>query len=126
MFGMSEFAKPFDYVFLYRKRGGEYFLYGKGGAATKYSNEVKSNPSTRAAGEKITPLSTRQAMEWAEKFLSVEEYESIFGEVSEDGEMPGKSQISIWVTDGQKKQAQELSLTHAEVYAAGLKALGGK
>ena len=53
-------------------------------------------------------------------------YEPIFGEVSEDGEMPSKSQKSIWVTDGQKKQSQELGATHAEVYAAGLKALSGK
>ena len=83
-------------------------------------------PGAKAAGEKIITLSTKQAMEWAEKYLSANEYVAIFGEVGEDGEMPGKSQISTWVTDGQKKQAQELGVTHAEVYAAGLKALGGK
>ena len=105
---------------LYQKKGGEFFLHGMGGAGSPYSVDVPSNPGAKAAGEKIIPLSTKQAMEWAEEYLSSDEYEAIFGEVGEDGEMPGKVQVAFWITEGQKKQAQALDVTHAEIFAAGL------
>ena len=111
---------------LYRKRGGEYFLHGIGNAESPFGVEVRGNPLVRAKGERIVPLSVKEAMEWAKKYLYAEEYEALFGEVNEAGEMPGKVQVSFWVTEGQRREAQELGVTHAEVYAAGLKALEEK
>ena len=105
---------------LYKKKTGEFFLYGEGGSNSKYGIEASQS------NWRITPLSVKEAMKWAENHLKADEYEAIFGEVNEDGEMPGKVQVSFWVTEGQRREAQELGVTHAEVYAAGLKALDEK
>ena len=49
---------------------------------TKYS--VQTGGNNWSGGEKIIPLSYQAAQEWAEKHLDGEEYEEIFGEISED------------------------------------------
>lgn len=69
---------------LYRKRTGEFFLHGEGNAASKYAESVGQN--CWGSGEEIIPLTEENARRWAEEHLSGEEYEEIFGEVSEDGE----------------------------------------
>ncbi len=66
---------------LYLKKTGEFFLHGLGGAFTKYGKNIDRNTFT--GGEEITPLSLEDAKAWAEKYLSVEDYEEIFGEVEE-------------------------------------------
>jgi hypothetical protein len=68
---------------LYQKRTGEFFLYGEGGARTKYAQALSDN--SWSGGEKIIPLSIEAAQAWAEKHLDGDEYEKIFGEVAEDG-----------------------------------------
>lgn len=65
---------------LYRKRTGEYFLYGSGGPMSKYS---QSYGNTTSGGEKIIPMTEAEARKWAEKHLDGDEYEEIFGEVEE-------------------------------------------
>lgn len=67
---------------LYQKKTGEYFLFGAGGPASRYAEETGLN--TWTGGEKIIPLTVKDAMEWAEKHLEADEYESIFGAVEED------------------------------------------
>lgn len=67
---------------LYRKRGGEYFLHGKGGAASKYARS--SGQNVWSGGEQIIPLSYDNACQWAEEHLDADEYEAEFGEVPED------------------------------------------
>lgn len=69
---------------LYRKRTGEYFLYGKGNAASKYAESVGQN--CWDSGEEIIPLTEENARKWAEEHLTGDEYEEIFGEVNEDDE----------------------------------------
>lgn len=69
---------------LYQKRTGEFFLYGEGGPASKYSESCGQNQWR--GSEKIIPLSYKSAQEWAEEHLDAEDYEEIFGEVSEEGE----------------------------------------
>ena len=69
---------------LYRKRTGEFFLYGKGGPSTKYSQRVDQN--CWSGGEDIIPISVDNAREWVEDHLDAEDYEKIFGAVSEDEE----------------------------------------
>ncbi len=66
---------------LYRKRTGEFFLYGYGGALTKYSVSVGSN--AWSGGEDIQPLTEAGAKKWAEEHLGAEDYEKIFGTVEE-------------------------------------------
>lgn len=69
---------------LYRKRTGEFFLYGYGHAASRYAVRVMGD---FGPGEDIVPLTYDEAREWAERELSADEYEEIFGEVSEDEEL---------------------------------------
>ena len=66
---------------LYRKKTGEFFLYGWGGAMTNYAERCGSN--SWGSGEAINPLSIEQAKEWAEEHLSGDKYIEIFGEVQE-------------------------------------------
>jgi len=66
---------------LYLKSTGEYFLHGKGGALSAYS-EVIDHASV--CGEKIIPLGLEMAMEWAKEKLTADEYNEIFGEITED------------------------------------------
>lgn len=67
---------------LYRKRTGEFFLYGYGGPGSKYG--VSSGNGNWSSSEQIIPMTYGAAQEWAEKYLDGEEYEAIFGEVVED------------------------------------------
>lgn len=66
---------------LYRKKNGEFFLYGEGGPMTKYAQRVDMN--TWSGGCKITPLTEEEAKRWTEQRASVDAYEKIFGEVEE-------------------------------------------
>ena len=67
---------------LYRKKTGEYFLHGVGGPRSPYAECIDNN--SWSGGSAIRPLTFEEARKWAEKKLSAEKYESIFGEVSED------------------------------------------
>lgn len=66
---------------LYRKKTGEFFLYGEGGARTVYA---QSRGNMVCGGMKIIPLTYEKAQKWAEEKLDGEEYEKIFGEIEED------------------------------------------
>lgn len=79
----DRFPNDFEFCYerLYRKRTGEYFLYGEGGPMSKYAKHYGNE--TRGS-EQITPLSYHDAQKWAEKHLDGEEYEKIFGEIVED------------------------------------------
>lgn len=67
---------------LYRKKTGEYFLFGEGGPMTNYAEY--SGPNSWGSGERIIPLSFKQAKEWAEEHMEADDYESEFGEIVED------------------------------------------
>lgn len=69
---------------LYRKKTGEFFIYGEGNAASPYSRSCGQNEW--CGGEKIVPMTFKEAQEWAEKHLDGDEYCEIFGEPDEDAE----------------------------------------
>lgn len=73
----------FSYVCetLYKKRTGEYFLHGDGGAMSKYA--VHSGDNSWGGGEKIIPMEYESARKWAEGNLTADEYQAEFGEVTE-------------------------------------------
>ena len=66
---------------LYRKRTGEYFLHGWGGAASRYAEQVGAN--SWGAGAEIRPLTYEQAREWAERRLGADAYQEEFGPAPE-------------------------------------------
>lgn len=68
---------------LYRKRTGEYFIHGEGGVRTRYA-AIDGDGWSRG-GEAIFPLTAAEARAWAKERLPGDEFERIFGAVSEDG-----------------------------------------
>ena len=75
--------RDFGYFYeeLYRKRTGEYFLYGKGGPVSKYGERCGNAWS---GGTDIIPLTYDEARQWAEGNLDADTYEAEFGAVVED------------------------------------------
>ena len=67
---------------LYRKRTGEFFLFGQGSARSRYAKSCGDNEWS--GGGKIIPMSYQAAQKWAEDKLNAEQYEAIFGAVQED------------------------------------------
>lgn len=98
--GWDSWGTPGDFKHwseeLYQKRTGEFFLYGEGGAMSKYAETIGQNEWS--GGEKIMPLDYESAREWAEEHLDADEYEKIF-EVIEDEE-EGRRTISLSVPSG--------------------------
>ncbi len=78
---------------LYRKRSGEYFLHGEGGAMTVYARNVGFGNT--GYGERIIPLTYGQARTWAEEHMSTEAYNAEFGELAEDD---GESMLSVRIS----------------------------
>ncbi len=69
---------------LYRTEDGEYFLYAEGGPESIYGKTILESEGIILTGaQEIIPLSEEDAKEWAEKSLTVDEYEEAFGEVAE-------------------------------------------
>lgn len=73
---------------LYQKKTKEFFLYGYGGAASKYAESLSSGGFID--GEKIIPLSENEAREWVEKNLEADKYTEIFGKTKERENMNKK------------------------------------
>ena len=99
-------TRDFNYWYeeLYRKQTGEFFLYGEGGAASKYAVSVGQN--SWEGGSKIIPLSIESAKEWAEEHLSADLYEEAFGEVDEGGE---KTTVTIRLTEKAIKELKDMA-----------------
>ena len=72
----------FDYVeeILYRKKTGEFFLRGSGGARTIYAEPCEGGSR---GSSRILPLTVAEAREWAEAYADADTYIEIFGEVEE-------------------------------------------
>ena len=121
--GSAGYSNSMDFHFwyeeLYQKKTGEFFLYGEGGPRSKYSRQTGQNQWS--GGKEIKPLSLKEAQEWAEEYLNADEYEQVFGKIEED-----KTQISTWVSDSVKKEADALrenGYTLADIFAAGIRFL---
>ena len=67
---------------LYRKKNGEYFLYGNGNAGSKYAKSIPSS-SCYGPGEGFKLLTESEARHLVEKNADVEDYIRIFGEPEE-------------------------------------------
>ena len=65
---------------LYRKKTGEYFLYGVGGAMSKYSQPCGRDMS---GGDEIVPYTEGKAKAWAEAYMNADAYMELFGPVAE-------------------------------------------
>lgn len=88
---------------LYRKKTGEFFLFGEGGPMTRYAEAEGQN--SWSGGRRIMPMSYDEAREWAEKYLDADDYEAIFGEIVED-DGAGKQVVSISVSPSKWEAAK--------------------
>ena len=81
----SNGLKPDDVNFvvetLYRKRTGEYFIHGVGGAMSIYAKAAYGGGMM--SGENIVPLSFDKAKEWAKKIMPEKEFDDEFGEIAD-------------------------------------------
>lgn len=102
---------------LYRKRTGEYFLYGEGGPMSRYAKTIGQNQWS--GSEQIIPLDYKAATEWGEKNLDADDYQAEFGTVSEDAE---RTVLSISIdgatADRIRKEAQEAGLSVSALIAS--------
>ncbi len=65
---------------LYRKKTGEFFLHGCGGAMTEYG-EFKYG--CWSGGERIVPMTEEETKVWVTAFCDADTYITLFGEVEE-------------------------------------------
>lgn len=67
-------SRDFNYCceYLYIKKTGEFFIYGYGGPMSKYAEPAECGGWS--GGGEIHPISENEAMLWAEKKLSADEY----------------------------------------------------
>lgn len=85
---IAEYSNPVsvsDFSFyretLYRKRTGEYFIHGEGGALSRYASRDYDGMTW---GEDILPLTYDTARDWAEHHMDVDAYQDEFGPAAED------------------------------------------
>jgi hypothetical protein len=119
--GYHQYLNPSDCHWyretLYRKRTGEYFLHGEGGAMSLYGKKVGQNEWT--GGETIMPLAYERARDWAEKHLDADDYQEEFGTVSEGDERTVLSvSIEAGLADRIRREAQEKGLTVSALIAS--------
>ena len=61
---------------LYRTSNGNWFMHGQGGASTEYARHMAD---CITAGERITPITEDEALEWCELNLLQDAIEKHFG-----------------------------------------------
>lgn len=87
LIGESQYSnrRDFNYIFegLYRKKTGEFFIHGEGGANTRYAESYGNN--SWGAGETIIPVDFDTARKWAEENLDADDYLKYF-EADEGGD----------------------------------------
>lgn len=66
---------------LYQKKTGEYFLFGEGGPASRYREQISTNGWRD--GSVIRPLKEDEAKEWAMENMDADDYIEHFGPVDE-------------------------------------------
>lgn len=98
---------------LYRKRTGEYFLYGEGGPKTRYARPY--GQSGWQCGDRIMPLSYEDACDWAEGHLSTEDYEREFGTPDDGGEAVLSVRLPQATYDSIRREASRSGRTMREV-----------
>ena len=102
---------------LYRKRTGEYFLYGEGGPMSRYAESCGQNQWS--GGEKIIPLDYAAATKWAEENMDADDYQAEFGTISESTERVVLSiSVDSAIADKIRRTAQEQGMSVSALIAS--------
>ena len=108
---------------LFRKRTGEFFLYGEGGPMTRYASRCGN---AWGYGEMITPLSLDEAKKWAEEHLDADEWEELFGSPEECTGVEKQTvtySLPVTTIEKIKRTATERGISFSEVVAEAIDAL---
>ena len=105
---------------LYQKKTGEFFLHGQGGPNTRYAQQLESSHWT--SGETISLISYESAQKWAEEHLTADQYQAVFGEISEDSSMVSLNlSLPAGLVDSIKRDAYRLGMTVSDYVASKMK-----
>lgn len=99
---------------LYKKRTGEYFLYGEGGPASKWAQPIEGDAGAYSGGEDIIPLTYDEARSWFKKAIhddpdhaADEVYNHEFGKPKKN---EPKEQTSISLSRTAKRKLERMAL----------------
>ena len=81
---------------LYKNTKGAYFIHAEGGPMSPYKKRVDSN--SWSGDETIVPMTTEEAMSWAEQKLSASQYEQEFG-ITEEAEPANRQRVQLTLDD---------------------------
>lgn len=102
---------------LYKKRTGEYFLFGEGGPASKYARRVESN--SWGSGSTIIPLSYDDAKQWAEDHMDADDYMKEFGPVTEDDSRVSLNlSLPVSIVETIRREAKQKGISVSEYVAS--------
>lgn len=65
---------------LYKKKTGEFFIHGQGGAMSCYCESCSGG---WCAGDEIKPITINEAKKWLEEYSDADTYIAVFGDVEE-------------------------------------------
>lgn len=120
---LARYSSPLPYTetgyyneWLYKKRTGEYFLYGEGNPGSKWAEKVPYDNSY-IAGADIQPLTFEQAQDWFEKannsdpeLATDEVYDQEFGTLSNSNEAKAeKVQVKLYLNKLAKRKLERLA-----------------
>ena len=99
---------------LFRKRTGEFFLYGRGNADSAYA-VWKGN--SVVGSEQIITLTPKQAQKWARLKLSVKQYDDLFGSGADSQKQTISLSLPIGAIKALKNAAGEQGRTSSAIIA---------
>jgi hypothetical protein len=103
---------PNDFAYcseiLYKNTKGAYFMYGEGGAMSKYATHQGDSSGW---GEEITPFTSEEARVWAEGHLDAEGYEKEFGspEEAEPSDLTTRERVNLTLDADMMAKLRKLS-----------------
>ena len=102
---------------LFRKRSGEYFLHGEGGANTAYRVYDK-DAGQWVKGDKIVPFTYGEAKEWARKNVDADTFKKLFGRKIEDGTTKTYTyRLPVYLADKLRKEGLRRGVPASQVLA---------
>lgn len=101
---------------LYRKRTGEYFLYGHGAPFSEYGDRSSADCQQWTWGERIVPLTESRAKRWVSEKFGADAYKNIFGEAPADEERKTvKFSLPLSTLDKIRRMASEKNMTISDL-----------
>ena len=97
---------------LFRKRTGEFFLYGRGNADSAYA-VWKGN--SVVGSEQIITLTPKQAQKWARLKLSAVQYDDLFGSGADNQKQTISLSLPIGAIKALKNAAGEQGITSSAI-----------